>query len=385
MFTTRQSISFTGVMIRDEKLVYSTDLDKGVLSYSVDDGSRLSKQSSIAKIFDSYNQIYFRYRIAKLEDEIDVLEKAQDRGTTDYAQPEFISSQISEQYKSILSNIKNKNLDNLNSQKLNLLKLMCILNVTSNVESDYQQKIDSLTQELMTLETSLVSPVSVANATESGYFTSVVDGYESELSIDGIPDMTADDIRAITASPIKSDAEVSNVIGKVFSDYTWKFVGVIDTPDRYFVNQKFDLILASLGKTYRAYVESITPTGNGNEAIVVLSCDTMDATAAAARVADAEILFGEYSGIRVPRSAIRFKDSIKGVYVMEGEKMLFKQLDVIYEGDDYVLSAVNNADGYLELYDRVLLDPVPTVGNITNDASDSKNGDNVPPVTNVSE
>ena len=40
--------------------------------------------------------------------------------------------------------------------------------------------------------------------------------------------------------------------------------------------------------------------------------------------------------------------------------MIFKKLDVIYEGDDYVLSGYSTDKEYLELYDRVLLDPVPT-------------------------
>ena len=172
--------------------------------------------------------------------------------------------------------------------------------------------------------------------------------------------MTVDSINEILASPKSMESITPDVIGKVFSDYTWKLVGVINTPDRYFVNQSFDVIFSSINRSYECYVESITLTGNGNEAIIVLSCDEMDAQIAASRVLDAEILFGEHTGIKTPRKAIRFKDNEKGVYVLEGEKMIFKKLDVIYEGDDYVLSGYSTDKEYLELYDRVLLDPVPT-------------------------
>ena len=78
------------------------------------------------------------------------------------------------------------------------------------------------------------------------------------------------------------------------------------------------------------------------------------------RVLDAQILFGEYTGIRVPRSAIRFVGEDRGVYVLEGEELIFKKLNVIYEGDDFVLSEYNAESEYLQLYDRMLLDPVPT-------------------------
>lgn len=370
MFTTRHSISFTGVIVRNEKLVHSQYYGDGIINYCVSDGARLSKKSQIARIYDSYDQIYYRYKIERLSDMLEVLEKAQDKGTTEYAQPEFISSQISTGYKDLLSDIKKRDLIGVYDDKLDLLKLMCIYNVATNVEDDYSIRTKSLQAELVRYNTALVAPASVVNSTESGYFTSVVDGYESDINIDSIGELTADDIRSIIASPKKNDIVESNVIGKVFNDYRWKMVGIIDTPDRYFVNQTLELILTSLDKSYTAAVESITLTGNGNEAIIVIVCDEMDASIAAARVLDAELLFGEYTGIRAPRSAIRFKDNEKGVYVLEGEKMIFKKLRVVYEGDDYVLSEYTESSDYLSLYDRVLLDPVPTVTPTDNSADD---------------
>lgn len=360
LFTTSKTLSFTGVIIRDESLVYSSYIGDGVLTYDIDDGSRVSNGSSIAKVYNSYTQIYNRHEIEKLEEEIEALEKAQDNGTTDYVQPEFISTQIAEQYKELIADVKNQDLEDLNSERVELLKLMCILNVSSNVESDYTDRISVLTERLNSLEVSLVNAVATVSASSSGYFTSVVDGYESDLTTDGISGMTVDDINAIIASPQKNTTMSSNVIGKLFSDYTWQMVGVIYTDDRYFVNESFDLTFTSVGKTYTVTVESITATGNGNEAIIVLSCDQMDETVAASRVVDVEILFGTYSGIKVSRSAIRFQNGQKGVYVVSGGQTEFRLIDVIYEGDDYVLSAVTTEDGYLSLYDSVLLDPVST-------------------------
>ena len=360
LFTTSKTLSFTGVIIRDESLVYSSYTGNGVLTYEIDDGSRVSNGSSIAYVYNSYTQIYNRHEIEKLEEEIEALEKAQDNGTTDYVQPEFISTQISEQYKEILEDIKTHDFEDLNSERVELLKLMCILNVSSNVEDDYTDRISVLTERLNSLEVSLVNAVATVTASSSGYFTSVVDGYESDLNTDGISDLTVDDINAIVASPEKGGAISSNVIGKVFSDYEWSMVGVIYTDDRYFVNESFELTFTSVGKTYTVTVESITATGNGNEAIIVLSCDQMDKTVAASRVVDVEILFGTYSGIKVSRSAIRFQNGQKGVYVVSGGQTEFRFIDVIYEGDDYVLSAVTTEDGYLSLYDSVLLDPVAT-------------------------
>ncbi|MCD7803697.1 MAG: hypothetical protein LUH03_00870 [Oscillospiraceae bacterium] len=378
LFTTSKTLSFTGVIVRDESLVYTSYLGDGVLTYDIGDGSRVSNGSSIAKIYNSYTQIYNRHEIEKLEEEIEALEKAQDNGTTDYVQPEFISTQISEQYKEIIADIKTQNFEGLNSERVDLLKLMCILNVSSNVEEDYTDRISVLTERLNSLEVSLVNAVATVTASSSGYFTSVVDGYESDLTTDGISDLTVDDIKSIIASPQKDTTISSNVIGKLFSDYKWSMVGVIYTDDRYFVNESFELTFTSVGKTYDVTVESITATGNGNEAIIVLSCDQMDETVAASRVVDVEILFGTYSGIKVSRSAIRFQNGQKGVYVVSGGQTEFRLIDVIYEGDDYVLSAVTTEDGYLTLYDSVLLDPVSTTeGQSTSESSEEDSEEEV--------
>lgn len=377
MFSTRQSLHFVGVIVRDETLVYSEMAGSGVLNYEVPDGSRLSKHSQIARVYRSDDQIYYRYIIDKLSLEIDALQKAQNKGTTEYAQPEFISSGINERYKSILSGVVKNDLSSLEENKLEMLKLMCINNIASNAESSYDERLSYLTGQRSSYESMLVSPLHVVNSVDSGYFTSVTDGYESLLSIEDIPNMTVESINEVISNPQPGGNTDSNVIGKVFKDYNWKLVGVIDTPDRYFVNDTYNVEFTNIGKTYKGFVESITLTGNGNEAIMVIDFNQIDAEIAAARVVDAEILFGEYSGIKVPRTAIRFVDGEKGAYVLEGERMSFKKLDVIFEGDIYVLSRYIPADkSYLGLYSRVLLDPVPTADN-TVKPNDS--GEKVPP------
>ena len=364
LYTCKDGISFTGVLVRAESLVYSTYTGEGVLDYTVSDGSRLSKKSDIANIYDSYDQLYNRYKIDKLTKEIDLLYSAQDHGTTDYAQPEFITEQITESYKEILSGIASKDLSSAYSDSHEMLKLMNIYKISSNLETDFSERIGELTVELNVLNASLKSPLSTITSSETGYFTSSFDGYESELNIGDISSLSADDINAIIKTPKKASSNTigyESVIGKVFSDYSWKMVGVIYTPDKYFVNQKITLAFTSTNDRHTVIVESITATGNGDEAIIVLTCDELNSDIAATRVAEVELIFSEYTGIKVSRDAIRFVGGEKGVYVIEGELVEFKKLDVIYDGDDYVLSRNTSDSEYLNLYDQVLLEPIETV------------------------
>ena len=47
---------------------------------------------------------------------------------------------------------------------------------------------------------------------------------------------------------------------------------------------------------------------------------------------------------------------------MDGETVTLRKLDVIYEGDDYVLSSLNAGDGYLILYDSIIVEGIDVNG-----------------------
>ena len=47
-------------------------------------------------------------------------------------------------------------------------------------------------------------------------------------------------------------------------------------------------------------------------------------------------------------------DNEYGVYVVEGTSLKYRKLDVIYWGDDYVISAQNDDPDYLKLYDIIV-------------------------------
>lgn len=370
LYSARRSLSFTGVIVRDETIVYTPfSVGSGVLDYTVSDGSRLSNKTVIANVYDSYDQIYYRYRIEQLKNDIALLESAQSRGTTDYAQPEFLTAQIVESYKELLLNMAQGDLEQVYDESDDMLRLMSIFNVSTNVEMDYSTKIEELKQELGVCNAALKDPIATVKSGETGYFTSSFDGYESFLTTDNISSLTVDDINGIIENPTKITSEYDNAIGKVFSGYSWKMVGIIDTADRYFVNEKLVFSFASSNARHTVTVESITPTGNGNEAIIVLSCEELDSEIASSRIQEADLVFNEYTGLRVPREAIRFVNDVKGVYVIVGERTEFKKLDVIYEGDDYVLSANISDDDFLNLYDRIILEPIENTGNA--EASDS--------------
>jgi hypothetical protein len=113
---------------------------------------------------------------------------------------------------------------------------------------------------------------------------------------------------------------------------------------------------------------------------MILSCSRFNADLVQHRTENVEVIKGEYTGLKIPREAIRFLDieeehidengkksesivNTKGVYALKGEQVEFKKIDVIYEGSDYVLSAEHQGDSdYISLYDDILIEGVDQLG-----------------------
>jgi hypothetical protein len=145
---------------------------------------------------------------------------------------------------------------------------------------------------------------------------------------------------------------------------------------KYQVDDTVTLKLVNSGVTADAVITDLRTEGDPSKTLVVLYCSYMTSDFVKNRTERVEMIKGSYEGIQVPRSAIRFKEveetstnvltgeetvtkvNYRGVYVMDGEQVVFRKLDVIYEGDDYVLSSLNAGSGYLLLYDSIIVEGI---------------------------
>ena len=64
----------------------------------------------------------------------------------------------------------------------------------------------------------------------------------------------------------------------------------------------------------------------------------------------------EYSGLKVPRSALRVVDSKRGVYVLTGMQVKFVEVNVLFTYGDYMICEKQTSDStVLRLYDEVIV------------------------------
>lgn len=355
LYSSAEKVTFNGVYVRDETVV--TNNTTGVLSYPNTDGSKIAKGSVIAYVYKSDNNIYVNHKINRLKEEVVLLEKEQNPGTTDVARPEFIAELIEEKYQTVTSMIARNDLEGLAAERKNLQSLMGIYQIAINNETDYNDRIDMLNKQISEYEKQQTNPVDIVKASDSGYFISYVDGYESLLNPQKISDIDVDLINEIIKNNGSNTAVVSpKAVGKMVDGYKWKLVGVVNTLETDFkTGSTVTLKLSSSPENVEVVIEDIIETEEDDESIIVLSCETFNKNFVQYRTERMELILNDYNGIKVPRNAIRFNNNNeKGVYILLGKKVSFKKLDIIYECDEYVLSRITTDTSYVSNYDNII-------------------------------
>lgn len=375
--TADESAAFKGVYIRSEEVVQYGGT--GAVSYCVPDGGKLGSGSAIAEIYADESQIDIKQQINDLNDELEVLKKIQNPGTVESAQPSNISELIDEQYKTIIYNREIKNISDFTNQKNEFLVLLSTYRLVTDPEADFSARINSINSQIASLKASETIPLDTIVADHSAYFVSYADGYEDTLTKDRLSSLTPELIDEVKDS---GPVEDNKVIGKLINGYEWYVAGVIDNRKLNFsAEDEVKIKFQSTSDTVDGVISDIRDTKDPGKNIVIIKCSEMTYNMVQHRTERVEMISGEYEGIKVPRKAIRFTNmeektvdektgeestqtvNCRGVYVKFGERISFKKIDTIYEGDDYVLSAVNAGDGYLALYDDIVVDGVDAYGN----------------------
>lgn len=365
------STEFKGVFIRDEEV--RTYSGAGAISYNVADGGKLGNGTVIAEIYPSDEQIGRNREIEQLEKELDILKKIQNPGTSESAQPASLSESIEESYRSMIYSRDMRDYDALKSDMEDLLVQMSTYQIITKQVSGFSQQITDINSRLAELKSESVKPTETIKSDRSAYFVSYCDGYETELNSEKLDSLTIAEINSI--SDRRSDDKT--IVGKMIDGYGWYLAGVIDNSRKeYTIGSSVKLRFDSAADTFGAVITDIRDEGDPAKSIIIVRCSQFNYDLVQHRAEKCELIKGTYHGLKVPREAIRFREvtaetptsadgeepevstvSYKGVYIMKGEQVEFKKIDVIYEGSDYVLSRVHDEDSsYLALYDDIMLE-----------------------------
>lgn len=369
---------FQGVYIRDESVErYS---GQGYVRYCVSDGAKLGVGSVIAEIYEDEKQIDLRRRVAEKQAELQILTKIENPGTSESAQPNHLASLIAEQYRTLVQQRERGNYSTLRDSKQEMTVLMSTYEKITNPSLNLKSRITELKDEIAILRSQETEPLHTVRASRSAYFVSFTDGYEDTLTVDGITRLTPEQLAAVSDEGSDTGENGDGAIGKLIDGYAWYIAGVFDnTKLRLSEGDTASVRLESLGRKLTVTVESLISAGDITRTQAVFRCEQLTHEVVQHRTERVEILRKTVAGIKVPRSAIRFREleetvknkdgttytqttNYMGVYVRIGETAEFRKLDIVYEDENFYLSSLSAGKGYVALYDDIIVKGVAADG-----------------------
>lgn len=348
------SIITQGIICREE--IVLTQNSQGVVDYLVNDGERVSKGSLVAKAYPSYSDIENIMFLRNLQENLDNINTASgyiDGNPLDISQTrKQLTSQLTQ-----LSRIYNTQDYTLVTEQLTdmILSLNKISVATGKTDSFSQAK-SQLKDSINNLEMQIRQPLTSLYTPYTGYFIKTVDGLESVATVDKFISSSYEWGQNIIDNYAGSIEDTSQY-GKIITNYKWCICTYVDT--EYIENLtegKSISISLKINENVFNKAKVKKMVNLGEKTLVAIECTELDEYSASARVTDCEILFKQYTGIKIPKSAIHFVDEQMGVYVSFSNVVYFKKITPVYEDDNYVIvPKKKDENNQVEMYDSIIV------------------------------
>ncbi len=350
--TVTDGLNITGLIIRNETLV-STDKD-GVLHFLVNDGGRVAKSGVIANVYESEDSSITLTQIDSLKTKIADIQDILSYNDMDAVNLDVITAKVESRINELILSTADSNFDNVKSSADGLLSALNRKQAALGTDIDFSAQLQELNEQLDRLSADLPNPIGSVSALKSGYFVSKTDGYEKVFT-----DIDLENLTYEFLSKAKPENNENDIIGKIVSDYEWYIAAEVSINNSLSFKEGEALTLETAIKTspeLPVTVKKINISEASSKAVIIFSCNQMSSELATMRSGPMTVIKSQYSGLKIPRKALRVVDSVRGVYVKNGMQLEFIPINIVFKTENFIIceKLPENEDG-LKLYDEVVV------------------------------
>lgn len=361
--TVYDSVTEDAVFIRDEEVI--TSKKSGTMVYDVKDGSRVEKGGTIATVFSSDAEANSYAQLTTTEKQISYYENIILQNTAGNSSLDVINTNIESSINTYLRTLASGNLSSAEEQSATLIDHINSRKITIGESIDVNSILNELYATRKNLQANITKKDAII-ADEAGYFVSNA-GAQTDADYEKATELSVSNINSILKNgAAKAD---KNAVGKIIKSFDW-YVACAVTRDAIAGLEETAQVTVNFPQSdvseLSADIAAInTDAENANKVALILKLGNMDESIAKIRSGKVEIRFNKYEGIRIPNDALRAvttKDeetgeerTVKCVYVLSGNVVKLKFVNIIYTGDDFVIAKSNTTQtGYVRLYDRII-------------------------------
>ncbi len=350
--TVYDKVSSEALFIRDESVVEKSP--SGVTVACFQDGDKINVNGNVAMQFSSSKAAANYSKYAELTKQIKYYQTLEAQTVGQSADLETINEDIEQKVINYADGLaKNQIGDTAEDLDSVLVRRQLIIGEDVNLLSI----IENLRDQRNNYQ-SYSKPDRYIKTDKSGVFSSYTDGYENLIDYSKVEETTIDGFKSALKAVDKAQ-NVSNNIGKLVTSYTWYVQTLVsaDTVKNLENGDYVNIVLKDdTSKSFKAEIVNGAEIALGQkETLLVLKLNEMDADIAKLRKAEIEIRRNNYEGIKVPSEALHVLDGKKGVYVLIASQVKFREVNVIYSDDDYVLAEYDESnEKSIHLYDKII-------------------------------
>ena len=375
--TAEDIVKAEGLVVRSEQ--YISSKSKGVLVYDVADGDKVTGGGTIATVYNSEQDVASLRRIAEIDEKIAFLKSISGATGAYNVGIDTVNSQLNDKLIAYEKKINERAFDTIGDTEEDLMTSVYRKQTITGQQGNFSEKIASLEAERESLRSSTGKPVGSVKADSSGYFVSTVDGYEKAIDINKLDRMTYDDFNNITPAEVDESA----YIGKIIKGVNWYIVCPVTSDEAANISRNSETITVrmpyAMSEDIPAKVMSVNQSSDSDHTIVVLRCNYMNTGISHVRKEPIEIVVNSYEGLKISKKALHDDEvertvtnkdgststetaTVQGVYVEYGNELVFKQVDIKFAADDYVICNETPAEGAVfngqtvTLYDKVVIE-----------------------------
>jgi len=345
-YTVNDSEELAGLLVRQEQLLPTQG---GMLDLILSEGERVGAGQTVALVYQDSGAQDSQAELEKLALEIELLTSAVHKEDVESAarlDENILQSVVALRASTALGDYSRLE-DQVIAVKSSVLKRGYTYG-SGLTAADLSAQLKQLRQEYDRLDRQTSAVVTRVTAPQSGTFSSLVDGYESLLDPRSVFDLTPSGLNALLDNPRPADTSAP---GKLITGFKWYYAANLSQESAKRLKEGSSAHLRFTGDFDRdmdMQVEQIGPR-DGEKTLVIFSSDRYLAQTTLLRHQQAELIFDDFTGLRIPKEAMRMEKTVTedettgqtdthtklGVYALVSGRVEFKGVEVAAEGSDY--------------------------------------------------
>lgn len=337
--TYEDTLACEGYIFRAETVLENAGGTGSIVS-SVLEGEHIRKTGEVAKLYSDYSPDTVA-KISEIEKQIDLLSRYQSSESVSLKDTSGIDREIFQLLTEMRGCTDRGDARGSLSLKQSLIAALGEKALLTGNNSSIGSQIVELEKEKATLTKKLGSLIKTVYTPVSGYYYSETDGYENVFRSELLEETTISELRELLAS----EPGEKGSAGKTVTVSRWYLVCMLPPEEKntYKAGGDCNVNFKNADITLQMDVETVLSDDEGTA--VILSTNKMPSGFDFRRVQDVELVKAEYTGLKVPASAIRMINGETGVYVLDVVTVRFRTAEIIYSTDNsYIVRLPEDTD-----------------------------------------